>query len=241
MENIKKIFLNDFRNFLQFQILQFMLVLSLLLAGVMAFLPQIDAMTIVYVSVFIIPVIIFAISLYIENTERKLLPCLKGGCTPFEIIMAKLLSALVLNLIPMVLFILVMFFIRNMHFSVILFILVYLLSAVIHILVGLSLAIIAKSGFVMSVSYIGYIVLFSLVPIFYANNLIPSFFQYVMIVSPAYLCGVLFQNITYGYIFSATWLLVLSVLLPFLYMFLLSRFIVKPYFQSYLLSVTSKQ
>jgi hypothetical protein len=78
-------------------------------------------------------------------------------------------------------------------------------------------------------------------PIFYQEGLIPEFFQYVLIVSPAYLSGVLFQEVVYGYVFSPNWLLVLAVVLQLAYIGLLSYFVVMPYFKSYLLMSVNKE
>jgi hypothetical protein len=50
---------NDFQNYMQYSILKIVLVLSILFAAAMAFLPNIDPLLFVYVTVFILPVIIF--------------------------------------------------------------------------------------------------------------------------------------------------------------------------------------
>jgi len=220
---------------MQYSILKIVLVLSILFAAAMAFLPNIDPLLFVYVTVFILPVIIFATSVFIENEERTLLPLAICDCSTFEIILAKVTSALILLLIPFVLYTLVMVFVLNMSYSIILFLLVYLLSAVVHMIVGVVLAIISKSTSIMSIAYIAYIVIFSVTPIFYSSGLIPEFFKYVLIISPAYLSGVLFQEIVLDYAFSSEWLIVFSILLPIVYVVLLSRFVIRPYFKSYLL------
>ena len=201
----------------------------------MAFVPAIDPLLFIYITVFILPVIIFATSVYIEYEERTLLPLAVCDCSSFEIILAKVTSALILLLIPFILYTLVMLFVLHMSYSVILFLLVYLLSAVVHMVIGVVLAITSKSTSIMSIGYIAYIVVFSVTPIFYSSGLIPQFFQYVLIISPAYLSGVLFQEIIFDYAFSSVWLITISILLPIVYIVVLSRFVIRPYFKSYLL------
>jgi len=235
MKNFGSILINDFKNFKKYNILQIVLMLSVLFASIMAFFTQINPLLLIYVTVFILPVVTFAISMFIEAEERTVLPLAVCECSTYEIILSKIVSSLVLLLIPFILYTLVMVFVLHMTYSIILFLLIYILSAVMHIIIGLVLAIISKSSSLMSMSYVGYIVIFSLMPIFYSQGLIPTFFQYVLIVSPAYLSGVLFEEIIYGYIFSPDWLLIIAVLLQIFYMVALSFFVARPYFKTYLL------
>jgi hypothetical protein len=201
----------------------------------MAFFPQINPLLLVYITVFILPVIILSISIYIESEEQTLFPLAICDCSTLEIILAKVLSALMILLIPMILYIIIMYTVLHMNFSIILFILIYLLSAIIHIIIGIVLAIISKSSQIMSISYVGYIVIFSVMPIFYQQGLIPDFFQYILIVSPAYLSGIVFEQIIVGYIHVADWLLVIAILLQLIYIGVFTMFVIRPYFKSYLL------
>lgn len=235
MESFIRILKNDFNNFIKYKILQIILVLSFLFASIMAFFPRIDPLIFVYITVFIIPVVTFSISIFIENEERTLFPLALGKSSSFTIIITKLLSSLILLMIPFILYTIVMIFILNMSYNILLFVSVYLLSAIMHITIGIVLAISSKTTSIMSISYVAYIVIFSVMPIFYSEGLIPEFFQYVLIVSPAYLSGVLFQEVIFGYAFSPIWLISLSVILQFVYIFLLLFFVARPYFKSYLL------
>ena len=120
----------------------------------MAFFPQINPLILVYITVFILPVVILSISIYIESEEERLFPLAVCDCSSIEIILAKLVSALLMLLIPLVLYIIVMFTVLHMNYSVLLFILVYLLSATVHILIGFVLAITSKSSHIMLYCYI---------------------------------------------------------------------------------------
>ena len=225
---------NDFKNYLRYSVLQTVLILSVLFSVSMAFFPQIDPLILVYITVFILPVIILSISIYIENEEKTLFPLAMCDCSALEIILAKVVSALLILLIPLILYIIIMFTVLHMSFNVLLFILIYLLSAVIHIIIGIVLAIISKSNHIMSISYIGYIVIFSVMPIFHQQGLIPEYFQYILIVSPAYLSGLLFEQIIIGYIHIADWLIILAILLQLIYIGVFTMFVIRPYFKSYL-------
>ncbi|MBI9009528.1 MAG: ABC transporter permease [Tenericutes bacterium] len=235
MNHFIQIVKSDFKNYLRYSVLQTVLVLSILFSVSMAFFPQINPLILVYITVFILPVVILSISVYIETEEESLFPLAVCECSSIEIIFAKLCSALLMLLIPLILYIIVMFTVLHMNYNIFLFILIYLLSATIHIIIGFVLAITSKSSNLMSISYIGYIVIFSVMPIFYQQGLIPEFFQYALIISPAYLSGILFETVIVGYIHTPNWLIVLAVLLQFVYIFVFTFFVIRPYFKSYLL------
>jgi len=241
MKRFTEIVRNDFRNYLKFNILQIVVIFSLLFAAAMAFFPSFDAMIFIYVTVFIFPVILFAISIYIESEERRLIPWTDSEYPTLLVILAKICSSLILLIIPFVLDIMVMRFVLNIHFNVLLFFLVYVLAAIMHVVIGTVLAIVSKSSSIMSASYIAYIILFSLIPIFYTRDLIPDAFQYVMVISPAYLSGILFQQIYFGYIYSPDWLIVLAVVLQVVYIGVLTMLVIRPYFKSYLILPKDKE
>lgn len=234
LKRFNQIIKNDFKNYIKYGIFQTILVIALLFSLSMVFLPQVNPLILIYITIFIIPVIIFSISIYIENEEKTLFPLTFSSENAMEIILAKITSALILLIIPMIAYILVMQISLHMNYNVFLFILIYLLAAIMHIVIGIVLAVISKSNRIMSISYIGYIVLFSLTPIFYAEGLVPDFFEYILVISPAYLSGVLFEQVIVGYIHAEDWLLLLAIVLQFVYIFLLTYFVLKPYFKSYL-------
>ncbi len=240
MTNFLSILKNDFKNYIKYNILHIVIAISVIFAGTMAFVTNINAMIFIYITVFILPIIIFSISIYIEKEEHTLLPLTIAKCTSLEIIISKVTSAMLLLMIPFILYSLVMVFVLNMSINVFLFFLIYILGSLMHIIIGSVLALISKSTQIMSISYIGYIVLFALIPFFYANNLIPTVFQYILVISPAYLSGILFQEIYYGYAFTSTFLIVLAVILQLIYIGLLTYFVIRPYFKSYLLFTIEK-
>jgi len=225
---------NDFKNFRQYNILQTVVIISILFALSMVFIPSIEPLLFVYVTVFILPVILLSVSIYIENEEKTLFPLAMADCNCQEIILAKMTSAIIMMFIPFILYIIIMYAVLGMTFNFIMFFLVYFLASLIHIVVGIVLAIISKSSQIMGASYIAYIVIFSVMPIFYSESLIPTFFQYVLIVSPAYLSGLLFQEVMFVFSNVSTILVVLAIVLQIAYIGLLTYFVIRPYFKSYL-------
>lgn len=234
MKQVLQIIKNDFRSFIKYNILQTIIILSVLFAGTMVFLPSVNPLILVFITVFIIPVILLSVSIFIEKQENTLFPLSISECSSLQIIVSKVISALLLLLIPFVLEILIMYFVLHMSFNFFLFLLIYMLSAVIHAAIGITLAIMSRSSSIMSFAYIGYIVIFSVMPIFYIQGLIPTVFEYVLVVSPAYLSGILFQQVIFGYTFSPDWLIITAVLLQLVYIGVMTFFVIIPYFKSYL-------
>lgn len=234
MKRFGTIIKNDFKNFMQYNILQTIVIISILFALSMVFVTSIEPLIFIYVTVFILPVILLSVSIYIENEEKTLFPLAMCDCSSIEIILAKMTSAMLMMFIPFILYIIIMYAVLGMTFNFILFFLVYLLASAIHIVIGIVLAIISKSSQIMGVSYVAYIVIFSVMPIFYSEGLIPSFFQYVLIVSPAYLSGLLFQEVMFVFSNVSTILVILAIVLQIAYIGLLTYFVIRPYFKSYL-------
>ncbi len=237
MKDLKNIIVNDFRNFIHYRILHFVIILSVLLAVSMGFFADVDPLNYIFVSVFILPVIIFSVSLYIEHNEGKLLPLAAKSCHPLIVLSGKVLSALILNMIPLVLYIIILKAIILPNIDVLMFILVFLLASLVHIVIGISLAIISKSNVFLSINYLAYIVVFTVVPFFFTKGLIPSTYQYVMIISPAYLSAVLFDSLMDPFSAYSLLLRTLAIVLQIIYIGVLAYFVIRPYFKAYLLSI----
>ena len=180
------------------------------------------------------PVVIFSFSLKADFLEGKIIPCDKGECSPYTLLLTKTASALILQLIPILFYILVLEIVRDISISFVALFFAYVLSVIVHILIGLSLSIISKTNKILSMNYVVYILVFCMGPIFFANGLIPTKFQYFLIFSPAYLSGVIIDNILAGIMYSPIWLVVLSIVLQFVYAAILCRFVIYPFFKIYL-------
>ena len=241
MKDIILIIKNDFKNHSKLNILKVLIILSILFASLMAFFPNINPLLFVYITVFVLPVIIYSLNIYIEIEEKRFIPETMQKSNIINFILAKISSNFILLLIPLVLYVSVMAIVLHMSFNILFFILIYILSGLMHIIIALVLAIISKSVSIISISYIGYIVIFALIPLFYSEGLIPNIFKYILIISPAYLSGILFEEVIYGYSFSPVWLIILAVLLQILYIIGLIFYVAKPYFESYLLFRMNKE
>ncbi len=234
MNKFLRIIKNDFKHYIAYGILQAVIILGLLLSLSMFFLPRLDPLLVIYITVFILPVIIFSIPMYIETEEKTIFKEIGNEFNPLVVILAKIVSALITLLIPLVMYVLVMKLFLHMNYSIVLFSMVYILSAFMHIVIGVVLAIIAKTHKGLVLSYVVYIVVFSVIPIFYTEGLIPQVSQYALVISPAYLSGILFDQIIIGYSRTSLLLTILAVVLQFVYIFVLSHFVIKTYFRSYL-------
>lgn len=240
MKNIKKLFINDIQRFVEYRILHLFLAIIFLFTAAMALFPSMNPMNFIYVSIFILPVVLFSISMYIEREEGTLIPLLNTSCKCSTVLISKILSAMSLQLIPIILYSLVFRFVHQFDISYFAFILTYLLGSLVHIVIGLSLSIISKSNTILSFSYVAYIIIFTLPPIFYENGMIPLSFQYVLMISPAYMSGVLLGNILVGTMYSSLLMILLSIFLQFVYLGVLIYIVTLPFLKAHLLQTTKK-
>lgn len=230
---------SDLKRLWSYRIVLFIMVLTFLFSIAIILFPLIDPTNFIYVSIFILPVVVFSISLFIDREEGTLLPFIFSPLKSGYLVFSKVISALAVMTIPIVCFIVAMA-IAHYDINFLLLFLAYLLGALLHILIGISLSIISKTSSVLSLSYVAYIIIFSLTAILYSNGIIPLRFQYYLIISPAFLSGVLIDNIVAGRAFSEVWLLVLAVGLQVVYGVLLSLFIILPYFKQYVIATEKK-
>ncbi|MDD3477585.1 MAG: hypothetical protein PHP32_01750 [Candidatus Izemoplasmatales bacterium] len=240
MKHFQMIIINDLKRYFEYRIFHVHIAISILFAASMAFFGSIHPSNFIFVAIFILPVVLFSISLFIEREEGSILPWVSAPCSPTLIAVAKMTSALLMQLIPFVLFSIVLV-LKGYEFSYLLFLLAFLLGSLVHIVIGLSLSILSKSNQILSISYLIYIVLFSVLPIFHANGLIPDRFSYALIISPAYLSGILIDSIMAGSLESPVLLVILSVVLQLAYAAILLRYVIAPFFKPYLLDSLGKK
>lgn len=233
MKKLTDIIKNDLYIYYKYHIIHIITAVSIIFAftiGLTNFLPP---MIYIYMAVFIVPVLTFSISLFIgENHKSNKL----HQCPPGIYSLGKILSAVVLQLIPLISFLIVLIGVLSYEFNVFLFLLVYLLGSALHIVIGLSLSIIAKSQFSLSMAYLVYLIVFSVIPIFYSVDMIPNDIKYILIISPAYLSGVLFEAIVHPSQHFEHWFAYLSVFLQLAYLLFLYYFVIKPFSDQYLKS-----
>lgn len=224
----------DFKKMYEYKLLHILTAVSILLAAFMAFFDRIVVANYIYISMFIIPVIMFSMLLFIEKEDQEVVPSKKSEYCTRDIVLSKIISSLAFQLIPLFLYLIVMISVYHLEISYILFILAFLLGSLLHILIGLSLSIISKTNHILSLSYLTYIIFFSSLPIFYSSGLIPSQFEYAMMVSPAYLSGILIDDVLASGSLESIFIIITSVILQISYSFLLSYYVVKPFVKGYL-------
>ncbi|MDY0023915.1 MAG: hypothetical protein RBR66_03190 [Candidatus Izemoplasmatales bacterium] len=226
-----KIIKNDLINFYKYRILYMVIIVSIIFAVATGIFPTIDKLLFIYMSLFILPVITHSILLFIEKEDETLIIKEENNLTLLKLVCSKMASSLILQLIPLVLYLIVIGFVLQADISYILFILVYLLSIFIHILIGQSITILANNHVKMMLMYIGYIIIFSLLPFLALMNVITVNLSYFFMYSPALLTHILLTNITLGTTYFSNLQVILSVILLVLMSIALIIFIIKPFYK----------
>ncbi|MFP4478791.1 MAG: hypothetical protein ACLFPM_05115 [Candidatus Izemoplasmatales bacterium] len=226
---------NDFINYKDYHFIEIMFILTLFFGLLMGLTNIMPPIIYIYLSIFVLPVITFSVSLFIEGQQKTVLPnILDDQHHPSLYAIGKILSATLLQVIPMIFYILVMTFALEFSFNIILFILIYLLSAIIHIVIGLTLSIISKTAYSLSISYLVYLIVFSIMPILYSFDFFSADLAYVLIISPAFLSGVLFERLINQYSLISVWFNYLAVALLLSYIIVLFMVVIKPFIIHYL-------
>ena len=237
MKKIIEICKNDLKNYMNYRMLHMILIVAVVFALAMGFFDQMNYLLFIYISIFIFPVIIHSIMLFIEREENNYLPKSLCDAKLSEVILAKYLSSLLLNLIPFILYTVILFVVINVNFSFILFLLVYILGLLVHIAIGYGIAIISKNHIKMLAMYVAYIVICSFVPFISLMNYIPDNLDYIFIFSPAYLSAILLENISFGYLFSDVFLIIISIVLQLAVITALMIWAIIPYYKEHVKKV----
>lgn len=211
----------DLKRMFDYQVLQITLVLSIVFASMMALLREIDVVHFISLSVFVVPVIMFSIATFLRKEDRAEEQSRLACARPWQLLGVHTVSALIVETIPFLLYSIVLLFVRGVPFSYPLYFLTYYSGATLHVLIASYLAMTSKTMRQLAYGYIVYVLVFSMTPILYANGIIPFAFQYWMLVSPAYVSGLLVDNVLTGVQFSSTWLIVLAACLQFVEIVLL--------------------
>lgn len=226
---------NDFINYKEYHFTEIMFILTLFFGLLMGLTNIMPPIIYIYLSVFVLPVITFSVSLFIEAQQKTVLPnVLDDNHHPSIYAIGKILSATLIQIIPMLFYMLVMIFALDFSFNILLFIIIYLLSTVIHIIIGLSLSIIAKSAYTLSLSYLVYLIVFSIIPILYSFDFFSADLSYILVISPAFLSGVLFESLINQYSMMEPWFNYLAVVLLISYIVVLFIYVIRPFIVHYL-------
>ena len=238
MKSVLQYIYQDYKRLFQARIIQMVFIISFIFGMMIVIFPTFDPANVFYLSVFILPVIVFAISMYIEKEEQAIYPIAYSKQDAIKMVLSKIASSLSLMLLPVLFFFLVIAVTASTNIQYVLLFIAYVVGALLHILIGLFISMASKTTKVLAASYITYVLVFSITPILYANGIIPYSMQYIMIISPAFLSGILIENILAGVWYSQPWLLILAGVLQIVYIFLLYVFAVRPHFLKYLLQET---
>ncbi len=240
MKSFLKLLKSELTDLYSYRIIVLVTVLTFVFAMAMGLFPELNHSNFFYFNIFVLPVIIFSVSMFISRENNTLIPYVTGEQKPLLYVFAKIIASVIVELIPIVAFIIMMRFTKiDIQYGWLF--LAYLLGVILHIIIAISVAIISHKTTTLSINYLAYIIVFSASAILFSNGLIPLSSQYAMLISPAFLSAVLIDNILAGSAYSATWLIVLSVILQFLYGSVLILFVIRPYFKTYLLHFYNHQ
>ncbi|NLZ61986.1 MAG: hypothetical protein GX904_04225 [Acholeplasmataceae bacterium] len=234
MKNYWLLLKADLKRLYQMRVFMLVVIVSFVLGVATGLFPFLNPANALYVSVFILPVLIFSFSLQFEINNQEGLPKTDRPISAAVFLLSKITSAVLIQLIPLLFIIIALVFIRGHKANYPALVGVYLLGILNHIVIGLSLSIISKSYRILPLSYLVYLLVFCVPPIFFSNGLLPLKLQYFLVFSPAYLSGVLIDNLLAANIYSPLWLLLLSVFLQIAYTVLLSLFVINPFFKAYI-------
>lgn len=235
MKNILLTIKNDFAEYKKYHFITILTIISFLFSLLMGVTNLFPPIIYIYISIFILPVITFSVTLFIESQQRTVLPQIVDSQShPSVFAVGKILSATLLQLIPLIFYIIVMVFVLDYSFNIPIFALIYLLASITHIVIGLTLSIIAKSQYALSISYLVYLIVFTIIPIYYSLGIIQSKLNYLLIISPAFLSGILFESLINNSPMMPDWVNYLAVVLQFIYIGILFIFVIKPFIFDYL-------
>jgi hypothetical protein len=224
---------HNLRRLFEYHVIQITIVLSVVFALLMALFPSIDPLNFVSLSLFILPVILYSISTFLYRDDGPVQCSIPSRSPVLCSVSSQLLASMIIQLIPFVLYTTILL-VRGHHINVFLFFIVFLGGALLHTLIGMVLAITSKTSQQIAYGYLVYILVFSLTPILYINGIIPYAMQYVMLISPAYVAGLLIDNVLAGVQYSSDWLIWLAAILEFGGIFLLIRFAIIPFYTHYI-------
>lgn len=218
--------------FYRSRILTMIVIISLVFSVAMAIFDGIDPSNYLYVSAFVVPVVLFAVSMELHKSPDPDCPYTIKQQTLYKI-SVKVVASLLIQLIPFLFYCLVFVLALHVHINYFLLLLAYLLASTMHVLIGISLAIISRKDHILTFAYIVYLVAFSSLPILYSNGMVPISFQYYLVYSPAFLSSVLFDNILSGAMYSSVWFILICISLLVAYSILLIRFVIIPFFHHF--------
>lgn len=225
----------DFKYYYHYHFISIITIISIIFALLIGLTNILHPMIYIYLSVFVVPVLSFSVTLIIEEQQKKPVDSSKS-CPPTMYTISKIGSAVILQLIPMTIYLIVLLAVKNYQFNVFYFILVYLTASTIHIMIGFSLSIISKTQLSLSFSYVVYLIVLTFVPIIYSLDKAPTHVNYFLIISPAYLSSVLFEAVLYPSPLIKIWFISLAVILLIGFIVLLFHFVIKPFSCEYLKS-----
>ncbi|MFA7144611.1 MAG: hypothetical protein WC088_05040, partial [Candidatus Izemoplasmatales bacterium] len=102
MKDFFKLVGHDIKKMYNYRIIHFVVVLTFMFCMTVWFLPDFGSANFLYLSIFVLPVIIFSISMFIEREEKTFEPLITSETETIKIVMAKILAAVTIEILPFI-------------------------------------------------------------------------------------------------------------------------------------------
>jgi|LGOV01.1.fsa_nt_gb fluoroquinolone transport system permease protein len=200
LSNVLKLFKEDVKRLAKYNILQISVVLAFVYAVIIYFTSAAEAAQIVpllvFVDVTMMSIIMLGASLFFEKQEGSLKSVMVSPVSLLEVIIVKVMSAVLLSLITGAILSAVAILVHGASINIAILLLYATLGATAHIMIGFALVIISKDFNTLLVNYIFYVFIFTLPALFFAIGLIPESLNYLLYISPSYMTQMLINTST---------------------------------------------
>jgi fluoroquinolone transport system permease protein len=198
LNNVLKLFVADVKRLKKYNILQISLGLTFLYAVLIYFALAEEAQLLVTLLVFVdatmMSIIMLGASLFFEKQEGSLKSVLVTPVNLSDIIISKIMSAVLLSFITAIVLSAVAILVHGAAINLGLLLLYATLAACVHVVIGLVLVIISRDFNSLLVNYMLFVIVFTLPALFYAIGVIPASFDFLIYISPSYIAQMLINT-----------------------------------------------
>ncbi|MGD9901310.1 MAG: ABC transporter permease [Spirochaetales bacterium] len=223
LSNVKKLLIADLMRLKKYNILQISTIFAVIYAVIIGFTSAAEATALVPLLVFIdatmMSIIMLGASLFFEKQEGSLKSVMVAPVKLWEVIASKVLSAVLLSLITAIIVGGAAILIHGAQINLALLAVYAFLGAMAHVMIGFVLVIWSKDFNALIINYILYVLIFTLPALFVLTGLIPSSWEFIIYISPAYIVELLLNTAAgqalsvWGLIGSIAYLVAISVVI----------------------------
>ena len=198
LNNVLKLFVADALRLKKYNILQISLGLAVLYGVLVYFSSAAEAQLLVTLLVFVdatmMSIIMLGASLFFEKQEGSLKSVLVAPVNLSEIIISKIMSAVMLSFITAIVLSVVAILAHGAAINLGLLLLYATLGASVHVVIGLVLVIKSRDFNSLLVNYMLFVLVFTLPALFYSIGIIPASLKWIIYISPSYVAQMLINT-----------------------------------------------